>query len=255
MSMSKGKKLRLKMLVLAAGLAGAISVSANTTITTFHDFNLDGLFAWSDAIVVSTSTNYSITDTNYGSGYKAINPHIDATGETNIELIVTLDGAGGPTDPVSGPIVSLVDNDGTFYNWAWYGQTKGRHILNAPLNPPTSISGSGSVAGLDLSNLAFFHLQDDPGAYHGGYTITFESLRLTGAPGPTITASSYDSSSGQFTLTWTSRLNRLYTVQQTPNLSTAFAPLVTDIPSDGASTTASVTVPAGNAGYLRIQEQ
>ncbi len=253
--MRKTKNLWSRVLFLAAGIAGTTSLMADTTITTFHDFNLDGLFAWADAVVVSTSTNYSINDTNYGSGYKAINPHIDATGETNIELIVTLDGVGGPTDPVSGPIVSLVDNDGTFYNWAWYGQTKGRHVLTAPLSPPTFTSGSGSVPGLDLSNLAFFHLQDDPGSYHGGYTITFESLRLTGAPGPAITAFSYDRGAGQFTLTWTSRLNRLYNVQYAPNLTTAFTTLMPDIPSDGAATTTTVTVPAGNAGYLRIQEQ
>jgi hypothetical protein len=253
--MRQAKNLWLSVMFLAAGFAGASSVMADTTITSFHDFNLDGLFAWSDAYVVSTPTNYSITDTNYGSGYKAINPHIDATGETNVELTVTLDGDAGPTDPVSGPIVSLVDNDGTFYNWAWYGQTKGRHVLTAPLNAPSYTSGNGSVAGLDLSNLAFFHLQDDPGAYHGGYTITFENFRLTGAPGPSITAFSYDRGSGQFTLTWTSRLNRMYTVQHTPNLSTTFTPLMTDIPTDGTTTTTTVTVPAGNAGYLRIQEQ
>src|SRR5689334_6110786 len=119
--MKRIAKLSLILAVLAVNFFSPRKTLADTTITTFHDFNLDGLFAWADAVVVSTSTNYSITDTNYGSGYKAINPHIDATGETNVELTVTLDGTGGPDDPISGPIVSLVDNDGTFYNWAWYG--------------------------------------------------------------------------------------------------------------------------------------
>lgn len=240
---------------LAASLLLASTAMADTTITDFHDFNLDGLFAWSDAVVVSTSTNYSITDTNYGSGYKAINPHIDATGETNIELTVTLDGTGGPEDPISGPIVSLVDNDGTFFNWAWYGQTKGRHVLTAPLSTPSYTSGSGAVAGLDLSNLAFFHLQDDPGAYHGGYTITFENLRLTGAPGPNITDKSYNPATGEFTLTWTTRPGKNYNVLHSPTVTGGFTNLVTDIPANDTNTTTTVIVPTGSAGFLRIQQQ
>jgi hypothetical protein len=37
---------------------------------------------------------------------------------------------------------------------------------------------------LDLSTLDFFHLQDDPGAFAGTYTISFENLVLTSVPEP-----------------------------------------------------------------------
>jgi len=145
-----------KQLVNLASLAFSISfvnsVMAETVISTFDDFNLDGLFpSWAVATVVSSPTGYSITASGYGSGYKGINPNIDATGETNIELTVTLSGAGPANSPISGPIVSLVDADGTFYNYAWYGQTAGTHVLKANLSTPTFISAPGSVSGLDLN--------------------------------------------------------------------------------------------------------
>jgi hypothetical protein len=245
--------LRLTALAAAIGLGSA---SADTIITTFDNFNLDGLFSsWSSATIASLPTGYSITASGYGSGYKAINPNLDATGETNLELTVNLTGAGSPGSPVSGPIVSLVDADGTFYNYAWYGQPQGAHLLNASLAAPTFTTAPGSLSGLDLSKLAFFHLQDDPGAYSGQYTITFELLRLTGAPGPSITTQSYDPGSQQFSLTWTSSSGRNYTILYSPDLVTAFSPLLTDIPSGGDSTSATVTMPSGEAGYLRVQQQ
>lgn len=245
-----------KAVAVAGGLTIACSAVADTTITAFDDFfYMSGLFAWSDATVVSTETNYSITDIGYGSGYKDINPNIDATGETTIELTVTLSGTGGPNDPISGPIVSLVDGDGTFYNYAWYGQTIGTQVLTANLSTPTFTSGAGTVPGLNLATLDFFHLQDDPGAYQGQYTITFENLRLTGAPPPKITAQSYNPDTHEFSLTWTSLPGKSYTILHAPDLTNAFNSLVTDILSSGASTTNAVTIPAGNAGFLRVQQQ
>jgi hypothetical protein len=171
-----------KSLGLASTLVLAASASANTTISTFDNFNLDGVFAnWSSAAIVSGPTAYSITASGYGSGYKDINPNINAAGETTVELTLTLSGGPGP---ISGPIVSLVDADGTFYNYAWYGQTAGSYTLTLPVNSPTYISSAGSVPGLDLSSLDFFHLQDDPGGYSGTYTISFENLALTSVPEP-----------------------------------------------------------------------
>lgn len=257
MNMKQKRGWLSKVLAVASALVMGGSALAETVITTFDDdFQLDGLFAWSDAVVVSTATNYSITDTGYGSGYKDINPNLDATGETTIQLTVTLSANGGsPTAPISGPIVSLVDGDGTFYNFAWYGKTAGTYVLTAPLKAPTSIQAAGSVAGLDLATLDFFHLQDDPGSYHGEYTITFEDLRLIGAPGPQITARSYDAVNGEFTLTWTSKEDMSYAVLHTSNLGARFQVLASDIPSGGTTTTATVPLPAGNTGFLQIQQQ
>lgn len=228
---------------------------AETVISTFDDFNLDGLFAWADAQVDSGPDSYTITDSGYGSGFKNINPNLDATGETTIELTVTLSGDAAPGAPVSGPIVSLVDADGTFYNYAWYGRSVGRRILKADLNAPTSISNAGSIPGLDLSRLDFFHLQDDPGAYKGTYSITFEHLRLIGAPAPAVTSYSFDPITRELALTWSSRPGRLYSILYSSGLTDEFNPVSTDLEPDGAETSASVPLPEGDSGWVKILEQ
>src|SRR3974390_1086938 len=99
----------VKVAGIGCGMAMFNVALAETTISTFDNFNLDGLFAsWASAMVVSSPTGYSIAATGYGSGYKTISPNIDATGETNIQMTITLSGSGGRTAPISGPIVSLV---------------------------------------------------------------------------------------------------------------------------------------------------
>ena len=243
-------------IVLASGLAVQNAAMAETTISAFENFNLDGLFpSWSQGTAVSQPTGYSITASGYGSGYKAITPALDATGETNLELTVTLSGTGGPSTAISGPIVSLVDADGTFYNYAWYGQTAGTHVLRANLSTPTFTTAAGSAPGLDLSHLAFFHLQDDPGSYSGQYTITFNLLRLTGAPLLAISSQTYEPNTQQFTISWASRPGKTYTIMFTSDLSVSFSPLSTGIPSDGNSTTNTVSIPSGQSGFLRVQQE
>ncbi|MBL9172800.1 MAG: hypothetical protein JNL10_04635 [Verrucomicrobiales bacterium] len=230
-------------------------IVAETVIATFDDFNLDGLFAWSDAVVDSGPESYSITDSGYGSGFKNINPNLDASGETTLELTVTLSGDVPAGTPVSGPIVSLVDADGTFANYAWYGRSIGRRILKVALNSPTSISNPGTVPGLDLSSLDFFHLQDDPGAYKGTYTITFEHLRLIGAPAPTISSFQFDPGTQELALTWTSRPGRTYSILYASVLSGPFNALSANLESGGTETSASVPLPEGDAGWVAIQEE
>ena len=174
------RQMKRVVMALTASAAMASSAFAATTITTFDNFNLDGLFAtWASATVVSGPTAYTITSSGYGSGFEDINPNINAAGETVIELTLSLSGGAGP---ISGPIVSLVDGDGTFWNYAWFGLTAGNHVLTANLSTPTFISSAGSTPGLDLATLDFFHLQDDPGGYSGTYTISFENLRLIPEP-------------------------------------------------------------------------
>ncbi|MGA4645162.1 hypothetical protein [Limisphaera sp. 4302-co] len=245
----------VSLLAAALDLAAARPARAETVIATFDDFfALDGLFAWADATIVATETNYSITDVCYGSGYKDIN--VDASGETTVQVIVTLDGPP-EADGHLGPIVSLVDADGTFYNYAWYGQTRGRHVLTMDVNQPTFVSGEGSVPGLDLAHLDFFHLQLDPGFFgcRGAYTVTWEDFRLIGAPGLRIKAWAYDPATGQITLTWDSKAGKLYTVEYTTDLGTPFAPLVSDIYAEGSEVTYSISLPGFDMLWFRIAQQ
>ncbi|HWD20971.1 MAG TPA: hypothetical protein VHB20_17020 [Verrucomicrobiae bacterium] len=70
-----------------------------------------------------------------------------------------------------------------------------------------------------------------------------------------ITAESYNSAAGSFTLTWLSEPSQTYTVQYAPTLVATFTPVAQNVPSGGDYTTKTVTIPGGAAGYLRILAQ
>lgn len=162
-------------------LVGA--AKADTTITTFDNFTSDDLYAsWVSppSTIVSGPTSYSVTATGYGSNYKYIGfPVITGAGNTDIELTVTLSGPP-EADGQLGPIVELIDGDGTDYNFAWYGQTLGSHVLTLPVESPTWANSPGSTPGLDLDTLTHMHMQLDPGGFgtSGVYTVEWQNLSL-----------------------------------------------------------------------------
>ena len=249
-----------KAAAVAVGACMTTAVFADTTITTFDFFWSDALYAsWAapETVIVDGPESYSITATGYGSNYKYIGV-VNGLGETNIELTVTLSGPPA-ADGHLGPIVSLVDGDGTYVNYAWFGQTLGQHVLNMPVASPTWVSAPGTTPGLDMTNILHMHMQVDPGGFgtQGAYTITWENLRLTGATGPVIqiTSSTFNPNTQEFTLTWSSVAGKLYTVLYASSANGSYDPLVADIPSAGTSTTTTVAVPAGNTGFLRILQQ
>lgn len=174
---------------LAAALAVMLlagSVSADALITNFDNFTSDALYpSWAlpASTIVSGPTSYSITATGYGSNYKYIE---DASrigaGNTHVELTVALDGPPA-ADGHLGPIVTLIDIDGTRYNYAWYGQALGNHVLTMPVESPTWVDSAGTTAGLDLNGLQHMHMQLDPGGFgtQGAYTVVWENLGLIGA--------------------------------------------------------------------------
>jgi len=239
------------------GFAMTDMVLADTTLATFDDFYSDALYnSWASqtAVIESGTTNYVITATGYGSNYK-YNP-VDGTGNATIELTVTL---GGPpeADGKLGPIVSLVDADGTFANYAWYGQTLGQHVLTMPLSAPSWITAPGTTPGLDLATLTHMHMQVDPSSFtSGAYTISWENLRLVSAP-PLIELSSValNPTTREFSLTWSSETGKIYQVLHCGTVNGSYGPLATDIASGGTTTSTTVTVPVGDAGFLRVREQ
>ena len=180
-------------LALAASLALVSPAFAATSITTFDNFVSDALYpSWAlpSATVVSGPTSYSITAMGYGSNYKYIGfPVINGAGNTHLELTVTL---GGPVaaDGHLGPIVGLIDGDGTHVNYAWYGQTLGSHVLSMPVDSPTWTAAVGTTPGLDLSTLTHMHMQLDPGGFGTSdfYNVTWENLDLTTVPEPSALA-------------------------------------------------------------------
>ena len=106
--------------------------------------------------------------------------------------------------------------------------------------------------------IIFFSDASDLG---GSYTYYFGNFELIDtAPAvvivtPTITSYQYNAATRQFTLTWASQNGENYTVQSSASLSSGFTTLVANIPSVGNTTTTTVTMPAGQAGFLRVLAQ
>jgi hypothetical protein len=87
---------------------------------------------------------------------------------------------------------------------------------------------------------------------------TSGSIMVTGTASvpPVITQWHYNPVTRQFTLTWTSANSAMYTVRETPSLNNpSWATLQNNIPSGGSTTTATVTVPSGTAGFLQVFQQ
>ena len=173
-------------------LTGAMLVSpafAATTITTFDNFTSDALYpSWAlpSATIVSGPNSYSITAMGYGSNYKYIGaPVINGAGNTHLELTVNLSGPGA-ADGHLGPIIGLIDGDGTHVNFAWYGQTLGSHVLTMAVDSPTWTAVAGTTPGLDLNTLTHMHMQLDPGGFgsSGFYTVEWQNLDLITVPEP-----------------------------------------------------------------------
>lgn len=172
----------INSLALAGALALASPTVAQVTITDFDNFTSDALYpSWDTATIVSGPTSYSITATGYGSNYKYV--PTDGLGFTMLELTVSLDGPPA-ADGHLGPIIGLIDGDGTHNNYAWYGQTLGTHILTMDINSPTWNAAPGAVPGFDVSTVTHMHMQLDPGGFgsQGAYTVVWENLALIPEP-------------------------------------------------------------------------
>jgi hypothetical protein len=184
------EKLSMRLTLNRCGLAAALSMmlltataQADALITDFNNFVSDALYpSWAlpSSTVISGPNAYSITATGYGSNYKYIGfPEIQGAGNKYIELTATLSGPPA-ADGHLGPIVGLIDGDGTHVNFAWYGQLLGSHVLTMPVDAPTWTAAAGGTPGLDLNTLTHMHMQLDPGGFgtSGQYTIAWENLRL-----------------------------------------------------------------------------
>jgi hypothetical protein len=91
-----------------------------------------------------------------------------------------------------------------------------------------------------------------------GDPFYYDNFRLidTAPKYTVITSESFNPVTEKYTLTWLSEPSQTYTVQYATSLLSGFTSSVaTGIPSGGDFTTATVTIPGGAAGYLRILAQ
>jgi hypothetical protein len=165
---------------------------ADVLITSFEDdYFENALYAsWvaPETVIAYGPESYSVTATGYGSNWTYIGGlAIQGDGNTHVKLDVTLEGPPA-ADAHLGPIITLVDADGTRNNYAWFGQLLGNNILTLPVGSPTWTEAPGTTPGLNLNAIDHLHLQLDPGGFGttGQYTVRWNELSLitvAGLPG------------------------------------------------------------------------
>jgi hypothetical protein len=235
-------------------------VTGNDVCATIDNFDNDymaGYYGnWSYLNEVSGPSSLQMTASGFGGGYHGIVPNITTESNKTLRFNVTLT-APATANGKLGPIVVLQDGDGTQLQYAWYGQSPGTNVLLTSVLSAGTIAQAGSTPGFDFSTLSFFHLQLDPSSYAGTYTIAWNNLDIFGCTAIpiTITSSSYDRASGQFTLTWTSENGATYAVQSSTAVQTGFTDLVTGVPSGGSTTTVTVFLNDPNRGFVRIRKE
>ena len=152
----------------------------------------------------------------------------------------------------------IVLNAGT--NWFWYSTNGTLDVINSG-PPPVAGNSYQLFNNIANGNYGGQYTSITLPGLSGGLSWTNEllangSIAVLGLPTVKITSFQYNRSTSQFTLTWTSTTGAMYTVQESPGLNpTAWSPLQTNIPSGGATTTTTVTMPAGTKGFLRILVQ
>ena len=144
-------------------------------ISDFSNFNMTGRYAsWSSATITSGPSDYRVQAAGgFGGGFYDVNPNMDLTGATSVDLNLTVN----PASSAGGVLVVLSDNDGTEFRWTWFGLMPGNtYQLTAPITSGGQ-AAAGAVPGLDLTNISYFHLQGD----FATTDVTFDRLSVTKA--------------------------------------------------------------------------
>jgi len=218
-------------------------------------------------------------------------PSVGSAGTGGIEVVAPSIGFGGTYIDLAGgsthinasstqvTVTFTINGTASGYNWVGTpfnpndGIGAGYNYYSGSGNPgnPAGAVWSGNTASLtwDLSpaelaavqgggdTLYGFNIGIDPASVSpANIDITYNSITFS-APSTSIqiTSQSYNPATHQFALTWTSSPGKNYTVLSTSNLTTPMSPLVTNIASGGTTTSTTVTMPAGDSGFLKIQQQ
>jgi hypothetical protein len=159
---------------MASALMAANSALANVTIETFDNFTPNALYAsWATpaATITAGPTSWRVASIGYGSLWK-YEGDINGSAESKVQLTVDITGEPGF---IAGPIVDLVDNNGAWATFGWWGITvPGSYVLTADLS---------TTPWLNLADIQHIHIECDPGAAPDKlYDLTFRDLTLIPEP-------------------------------------------------------------------------
>ena len=195
-------------LAVASGLVMSNAAKADTTLSTFQNFNLSATYAQWDpnaSQIIGGGNGYTPTLTSgatlgsfevnaqgYGSGAYNFASPINASGANEFVFTFTINTPSSGTFWMN-PGVDIADGthlvhltaantEGGFLDYSHY--SKGTYTVYGPLHD--QFGGSD----LDVSTITAFNLELDPAEFGGNapYDITYNSLVLTTAPEPTTLA-------------------------------------------------------------------
>ena len=180
--MKRNVKWLTVVLAIAGGLANVNSAKAQNfvTIDNFQNFVPSALYAsWATpaATITQNPTSWEVASYGYGSLWK-YEGDINASGASAVQLTINILNPTGDPTFAAGPIVDLVDNNGNWAQFYWYGQTAGSDVLTANFNALPS--PDYITAGFNFSDIQHIHLECDPGSYSGLYDLQFQNLVLEG---------------------------------------------------------------------------
>ena len=171
-------KRNIKWLTAVMAIAGALATAnwawADVTIDNFHNFTANALYgSWATpaATITSGPTSWEVSSIGYGSLWK-YEGDINGSGATRVQLTIDITGDPGF---IAGPIVDLVDNNGAWATFAWYGiTTPGSYVLTGDLS---------TTPWINIADIQHIHLECDPGAAPTVmYDLTFRDLSLIPEP-------------------------------------------------------------------------
>ncbi len=157
--------------------------SALAVLSNFSNFTLSSVYGrWADpnsTTITSGPTSFRVQSRDWGGGLYDLQPDVSASGATSLVVDFTFN-SGNQADKL---VVILVDADNTQRVYRFDDlPTTGTFHLVRELSTYNNDNNPGSIPGLDLGNLAVFHIA---GAFNHGnpgvpMDVTFDNLELVG---------------------------------------------------------------------------
>lgn len=170
-------RMTVSFAAVAAGLCASSAV-AEILLSDFSNFALSGTYVdWDGGIFTPGPDDFRVQATNFGGGWLFMDAPVDASGETTLEVVVTVN----PDNVTTGFNVVLFSGGGATQAGFTFNIVQGTQTLTADLWNPTFFN-AGDINSWDPSDLwDQWHIQ---GTFQNSdpLDITFDNLALIPAP-------------------------------------------------------------------------
>lgn len=173
--MHTGKTLSL---AAAAATLCTSSAMADILLSDFSNFALSGTYAeWDNGTFTSGATDFRVEAGNFGGGWLFLDAPIDASAETTLEVIITVN----PANVTNAFNVVLFSDNGTTQAGFTFNIVQGTQTLTADLSSPDFFN-AGDINTWNPANIwDQWHIQGTF-ANNDPLDITFDNLALIPAP-------------------------------------------------------------------------